>query len=271
MPSNDITLGAGVRQSLISQQQVSVLLARTTERLASGKRVNSPIDDAQAFFAAQDHRNRASDLAARKDAIGEAIQTVETADGAVEGITNLIEQAKGLLASARSTSDTAERASLATQYDSIRTQIDQLAGDSSYRGTNLLGSDDLTVEFNEDGSSDLTISGFDGSSSGLSIDAAAGSFATDTNIDDAETDLDGALTTLRTQSQSLSSNLGVITTREEFTTQLINSLQTGADNLTLSDPNEEGANMLALQTRQQLGVVALSLSSQAQSSVLSLF
>lgn len=271
MALNDITLSSDVRTSLISNQLVASLMSRTSERLATGRRVNSPIDDPLSFFAAQDHRNRASDLAARKDAMGEAIQTVEVADQSIKSIIGLVDQAKGLLASARNTSDSTERANLATQFDEIRTQIDNLAGDSTYRGTNLLDSDDLTVEFNEDGSSDLTVGGFDASASGLSIDAAANSFAADTDIDAASADLDAALSTLRTQAQTLSSNLGIVNARQEFTTEMINSLQTGADQLTLADVNEEGANMLALQTRQQLSIVSLSLSARADSSVLSLF
>lgn len=271
MALNDITLSADIRKSLFSLQTVAGLIGRTSERLASGRRVNSPVDDPQAFFAAQNHNSRAADLAARKDAMGEAIQTVEAANQGVEGIISLIEQAKGLLASARNTSDTTERATLATQFDEIRTQIDELAGDAIYRGNNLLDSDDLTVEFNEDGSSDLTITGFDASSTGLSIDAAANSFASDTDVDAAADDLDAALSTLRSESQTLSSSLGIVTTRQQFTAKMINSLQTGANNLTLADPNEEGANMLALQTRQQLSLVSLSLSAQANQSVLQLF
>ena len=270
MALNDITLSSDVRQNLISLQLVSSLMSRTSQRLATGKRVNNPIDDPQAYFAAQDHLNRAADLAARKDTMAEAIQTAKTADQGIKSIISLIEQAKGLLASARS-AGTTERASLASQFDDLRTQIDELAGDSSYRGTNLLDSDSLTVEFNEDGTSNLTITGFDASTSGLGIDAAANDFASDTDIDAASSDLDSALTTLRTQSQSLSSNLGVINIRMDFTTEMIASLQTGADQLTLADTNEEGANMLSLQTRQQLSMVSLALSSQAQQSILRLF
>ena len=83
--------------------------------------------------------------------------------------------------------------------------------------------------------------------------------------------MDDALSTLRTNAKTLSASNGVINTRQEFTTNMINTLTEGADALTAADSNEEGANMLALQTRQQLGVVALQLSSQAQQSVLRLF
>jgi flagellin len=270
MGINDVTLAGGMRSNLSNLQLVSALQARTTQRLATGKRVNSAVDDPSAYFAAQNHTSRAGDLAARKDTMGEAIQTVKAATQGIEGITKLIEQAKGLAASALSASPS-DRTTLASQFDALRTQIDQLAGDSSYKGTNFLSSGDLTVAFNEDASSSLTISGFDGTATGLGITAANHSWAA---VGDVSTDVDNlnsALSTLRTQAKSLSSNLGVVTTRQEFTTSLINTLTTGADNLTAADPNEEGANMLALQTRQQLGVVALSLSSQAQQSIMRLF
>jgi flagellin-like hook-associated protein FlgL len=271
MPINDITLAGGMRQNLASLQLVASLQARTTERLSTGKRVNNAVDDPSAYFAAQNHLNRASDLAARKDAMGEAIQTVRAAIQGIEAITDLIEQAKGLTASARGATTT-DRATLAAQYNDIRTQIDQLAGDSGYRGTNFLSGDSLVVDFNEDASSSLTVTGFDATTGGdLDIATAAGSWATDANIDAAVSDLDAAMNTLRTEAKTLSANLSVVTTRQDFTTNLIVTLTTGADALTSADQNEEGANMLALQTRQQLGIVALSLSSQSQQSILRLF
>ncbi len=270
MAINDVTLAGGMRGNLQSLQNVSALLSRTTERLATGRKVNSAIDDAAAFFAAEGHRGRASDLAARKDAMSEAIQTIKAASAGISGITKLIEQAKGLATAARS-ADATGRAALATQFGDIMTQIDELAGDSGYKGSNLLQSATLTVEFNEAGTSSIDVVGFDADSGGLSIGAAANAWVADADIDAAVVDLDAALSTLRTNAASLSSSNGVISTRQDFTAEMINTLTTGADNLTAADQNEESANMLALQTRQQLGVVALSLTSQAQQSVLRLF
>jgi flagellin-like hook-associated protein FlgL len=228
------------------------------------------VDDPAAFFSAENNRGRANDLSARKDELGEAIQTVQAALQGVDGITKLIEQAKGLAASAR-TASTADRATLATQFDALRTQIDQLATDANYKGTNFLAAGTLIVNFNEDGSSSLTVTGFDASSTGLAIGAAAGAWASNANIDTAVTDLTTGLNTLRTNAKGLSSNNGVITTRQSFLTDMINTLTTGADNLTAADPNEESANLLALQTRNQLGVVALQMSNQAQQAILKLF
>ena len=271
MAINDITLAGGMRSNLINLQQVSTLQARTTQRLSTGKRVNSAIDDPSAYFAAQNEMSRADDLATRKASMGEAIQTVKAGLQGIDGITNLIQQAQGLAASARSAS-TADRSALATQFDALRAQINQLASDSGYKGTNFLAANSsLVVNFNESNTSNLTISGFDASTAGLGISASANAWVADTDIDGAVNNLNSALSTLRTKAQTLSSSNGVVTARQDFTTNMINTLTTGADQLTAADPNEESANMLALQTRQQLGIVALQLSSQAQQSVMRLF
>jgi flagellin-like hook-associated protein FlgL len=271
MGVNDINLAGGMRQNLTNLQTVALLQARTSQRLATGLRVNSAVDDPSAFFAAQNHRSRANDLAGRKDAMGEAVQTAKAADIGIKAISSLIAQAKGLAASARS-AGTTDAAALATQFASLLTQIDNIATDSGYKGKNLLAGDTLTVEFNESGSSTLDIVGFDASATaGLGIAAAAGNWATSGNIDAAVTTLDAALTTLRNNAKTLSANLGVVTARQDFTTSLVDTLTEGADNLTSADTNAEGANMLALQTRQQLGITSLSLASQAQQGILRLF
>lgn len=271
MAINDINLAGGMRTNLLQLQVTDTLMARTSQRLATGLRVNSAVDDASAFFAAQNNRSRASDLGARKDGMSEAIQTVKAADEGIKAITSLIEQAKGLTASARS-ANTADRATLAGQFDDLLTQIDGLAGDSGYKGTNLLGGDTLTVDLNENGTSTLDIVGFDATAAGdLTIAAAANAWVADTDIDAAVTDLDAALNTLRTNAKTLGSGTGVINARNAFTQGMINTLTEGADKLTVADPNEEGANMLALQTRQQLGIVSLSMSSQSQQAILRLF
>ncbi|MGI9381592.1 MAG: flagellin [Methyloligellaceae bacterium] len=170
------------------------------------------------------------------------------------------------------TTNSSDRAARESEFNDLLTQIDQLARDSSFNGNNLLQSDDLTVIFNEDATSSLTITGVDFDSGGLGISAAAtDSFQTDANINGTLTQLETATATLRTQAATFGSNLSIVEVREQFTKELTNVLETGAANLTLADTNEEGANLLALQTRQQLSTVALSLASQADQQVLLLF
>jgi flagellin len=274
MAISDISLTAGMRNNLVSLQGTVDLLNRTQERLATGKKVNSPLDNATNYFVAKSHMDRASDLSVRKDGMGEAIQTVKAANAGITAITDLIASAKGIAQSALS-AGTTEASTLGAQFNSILDQIDTAAGDSGYKGTNLLGgsTQTLTVKFNESGASALTITGSDASTSsaGLNIADAASNWNSATNINTAITALDSALTTLRTQAKSLSSNLNIITTRDAFTQSMINVLSEGATKLTAADTNEEGANMLMLQVRQSLGTTALSLSAQAAQSVLRLF
>jgi flagellin-like hook-associated protein FlgL len=147
-----------------------------------------------------------------------------------------------------------------------------LAKDATYSGINLLFGDNLKVVFNENGTSTLNISGVTFDANGLGLTAANGtSFQSNTQLDTIISSLDGALTALRSQASKFGSSVTTVQTRQDFTKGLINTLQTGSDNLVLADTNEEGANMLALQTRQQLSTTALSLSAQAAQAVLRLF
>jgi hypothetical protein len=182
---------------------------------------------------------------------GQAGVETATADGTTVTVTTLA---------------STELTSLQAQYNTLRTQLSELAEDSGYKGKNLLSEDDLTVKFE---GATLRVEGFDASTSGLGITAAT--WATGGDID-ADIDLlDASLVTLRQQSSRMSGNLSIISVRQGFSTDIMNTLTEGADKLTLADANEEGGNMLMLQTRQSLSTSALSMSAQAAQSVLRLF
>ena len=269
--NSNISLTSGIRSNLIALQSTSTLISSTQSRLATGKKVNSAVDGPAAFFTAQSLSTRAEGLYSRMDGIAKGIQTVKSADNAITSIKSVIKQMKGVAADAKGTSDATERSSLADKFDELRTQLDQLQTDAKYDGVNLLDSETLTVEFGEKiGSATLDLTGFDGSSTGLGVGAAANAWAADADIDAAVADLEDADGTLKTESRNLSANLSVLTTRQDFTKNLVNILQTGASDLTNADMNEEAANLLALQTQQNLGVNALSLASQSSQSVLRL-
>jgi flagellin-like hook-associated protein FlgL len=279
MAMENITLTSGMRQNLFSMQKTTNLMELTSSRLSSGLKIQTALDDPINFFAAQGHTQRASDLAQRKDEMGEAIQTIKAANNGIEAIQDLIASAKSLAQSAKSIdastggTNSTDRADLATQFDAVLDQIDDLAADASYKGKNFLAgtTTELKVEFDERGDSSLTVTGFDGSASGLSIADATNTWVADTDVDAALDDLENATSNLRTNTKTLSNSLSTITTRQDFTTKMINTLQDGAANLVNADMNEEGANMLMLQTRQALGTTSLSMASQAAQSVLRLF
>jgi len=272
---SDIVLTPGIRSNLLQLQKTADLITLTQTRLATGKRVNTALDDPINFFTAQGLTNRANDLSRLLDAMATGINTIQAADNGVTAITKLVQSAQALATQARQTTDTTVRADLATQFDALLAQIDLLAGDSGFNGINLLDSTnsaDLTLTLNESGTSTVTIAAVDFTAGGdLAINNAANNWGGSADIQAASDDLSAALITLRSQAQSFGSSLSTVQIRQDFTKAMINTLQTGADNLTLADANEEGANLLALQTRQQLSITALSLASQASQAVLRLF
>ena len=289
---SNISLTASMRSNLLSLQNTQSLMDITQERLSTGKKVNSAIDNPSSYYTAQSLTNRASDLSSLLDSMGQAIQTIKAADEGIEAITTFAQQAKAVAQSAADTKDSAERKSLMDQFNAILTQINDVAKDAGYKGVNLLTGGNLDVKFNEGGSSKLQIKGVkadttvDADDGGLGIaagadwgkvaDAAAGATAEEIAAQDAKIKtameaVDKAIATLRTWSSEFGNNYSIVQSREEFTENLINVLTEGADKLTLADMNEESANMLALQTRQQLAINSLSLASQAAQSVLSLF
>mgnify|MGYP003571037239 CR=1 FL=1 len=418
---SDVTLSAAVRNTLLSLQNTTDLINRTNNRLSSGLRVSSPVDDPVAFFSAKALNDRTFTFTERKDGIDQGISTVTAALDGVEGIDSLVRQLKGIANSLKSATGV-QFTDLVTQFNGIRSQIGDLANDADYQGLNLIDntSQSLSVNFADNTSSLLTINATNLRQSGLSIDQAeirtdsklsfaattgaalntTGSVtggvtsfsavdnaqlsvtfngtgervfsttggnsltlsfgtatftiraATNANVtisqgavitlsvvttfqasdlhttgaatgfslslganqllavftggtilgtgassqtlslidasggfqetdflaegaiadlDNIVVDLDGALATLRTESQKLGSNVALLQTRLDFTEAYINTLDEGAGKLTLADLNAEGANLLALQTRQQLGISALSFAGQSEQGILALF
>jgi flagellin len=369
----DIAISSAVRQNLGSLQNTADLLSRTTNRLSTGLKVSSPIDNPTSFFTAQGLSNRASDLATLQDNTGLAVETLNAAATGIDALSTLVEQAKSTANSALNTKikandfastktfsdpttalsafanaasteaititvdgaatvitakaltvskfvsavngisgvtakisgtslaisatngrsvtvassgsggslatdvglagtfdNGANRDAFVTDYNNLLDQIDQLAGDASFNGVNLLNGDSLTAKFNEDGTSKLDITGVTYNASGLGLsDTTTTAFGTDSGINAVTAKLDSAVSTLRKQSSTFGNNLAVVENRQSFTESLISTLESGAGGLTLADTNVEGANLLALQTRQSLGTTALSLANQQDQSVLS--
>ncbi|KQU96694.1 flagellin [Devosia sp. Root105] len=189
-------------------------------------------------------------------------------DGEVDGTTNTGEIGGNTV-----------RKNLVTQFNELRDQLDKFADDASFNGINLLRGDKLKLTFNETGTSTIDIQAKNENgdpiainNTTLGIDHVVNSdFDLDSKLDAKLEILGTALGKLRSQASSFGSNLSIVQNRTDFTKNMINTLETGAANLTLADTNEEAANLLALQTRQQLSSTALSMASQADQAVLRLF
>ncbi len=183
---SDIVLSAGVRSNLLQLQQTSDLITSTQTKLATGKRVNSALDNPNNFFTAQGLDNRANDLNNLLDCMSNGINTIQAANNGITAITKLVQSAQSLVSQAQqtATSDTATRSSLATQFDALLTQIGQLAADSGFNGINLLGGDTLTVTLDErSGGSSTSVTGVNytnANNAPLSIANAANNWADNT-------------------------------------------------------------------------------------------
>ncbi len=171
---SNIQLSSAVRQNLLSLQSTADMMSKTQNRLATGLKVNSALDNPSSFFTASALNNRSSDLSGLLDDMGQSIQTIKAADEGIKAITTLVESAKGKANQALQSSDAADRAKYATEYNELLGQIEQLAKDAGYNGKNLLAGtgNDLSVAFNENGTSKLGIGAVDytNASTGLGLE-----------------------------------------------------------------------------------------------------
>jgi flagellin len=162
--------------------------------------------------------------------------------------------------------------SLQTSFVAVMAQIDALINDTGYNGVNLLKGNNLVTSFNAAGTSSLTTTGVTYDSTGLGFTAAASvDWTTTGNIDTSISEATAAIATLRSQSSAFGVNQAIIQTRTDFTTGMITTLNNGAGTLVNADMSAESANMLSLQTQQQLSLSALSMANQSQQSILQLF
>ncbi|NKB43412.1 MAG: flagellin [Alphaproteobacteria bacterium] len=295
---SDISLSTATRTNLLSLQRTTGLIGRTQERLATGLKVNSAIDDALSFFKARNLNSRASDLQNIKDGITDGVNIIRAGIQGLEAMEQILKQMKALAQSAISSPESATRGKLASQFNELRSQVDNLAEDSSFNGVNLLknataafapGADTLTVRFNErtDALSlnQLIISGV--STSDFNTILAGSAVTTGTAgdatvwgqtgtaavsaINTAIRGIESALVTVRQVAQELGTNSALLEIRRSFTEDIINTLKGGASELVNADLNEESANLLSLQTRQQLGTISLSIAQQSEQAILRLF
>jgi len=398
---SDITLSLGTRSNLLALQTTQSLLQRTSNRLSTGLKVNKPIDDASAFFAAQALTNKAGDQVTGQGNIQQTSNIIETAISGIQSITKLVQNVQGILSSLANATTLSQSSSLVAQYNTLLTQIDNLSNSASYQGINLINTatNSVGVSFNgQPGVNDLTITSIRSDSAGLSFSTiAAGLFfqvvttiasqssrdsiasiasvastqsrsavnaapdllfqdtvassasiasvgsqastasnATNANsapsqssqisvpsvqsqasrsatsainssvsapssqsrasiqsvgssvsigslagaivagvnvslITAVNTQVGNALATLSAAQSTLGSTNAILAVRLEFSKSYVATLQSGAAQLTTADLNEESANLTSLQTAQSLGVVSLSITNQAQQSLLRLF
>ena len=305
---SDITLTASSRNSLLSLTETASLMGRTQNRLTSGLKVSSAIDNAIAYFQAKGLDDRSADFSNRKDQIDQGISGLTAALNGTTLVDSILKQMKGITDSVR-TADASTRAQLGKQFNDLAKQINSGVSDASYQGLNLVNNStaNLTVYFNQGTTANLKVgaqnlnqsmlitgigcaaavktsnatnyvmhalsvggacAGVKGFSNLMSTASTHGSPAAVLNKLAAA--LDKAISKVRATSAGLGGNVTFLQSRMDFTSNYMNTMTQGSGKLTLADLNNEGANLVALQTRQQIGIQSLSIAGQQQQSILSL-
>jgi len=299
---SDVTLSSAMRSNLLSLQATNSLVDRTNTRLSTGLKVSTAADNAVAYFQSKGLTDRATNLTTFKDGISQGISSLNAAIGGLSSIQSILTQMKGIVLSAESASDS-NRAALGTQLNTLGQQLNALANDSSYQGLNLVNAtaSTLTVQFSEKTAAVLVINGVDsrissgeiitqftangasnlagisGIVSGLGGVSAASIYAfsnVSVNVSifaGYAAAFDSGIANVESNTATLGASVALLQTRSDFTTSYINTLTTGGNELVLADLNAEGANLVTLQTRQQLGIQALSFTNRSEQGVLSLF
>jgi flagellin len=257
-------------------------LATTQNRINTGMKVSSAKDDGAIWAIAQNQRATASSLDAVKDSLNRSISTVDVAMSAGTSISDLLSQMKSkALAASDVTLDTNSRTAMSQDFSSLREEIKSAIANATFNGANMITDSTgtspppTTVQAlaSADGKQSITVAAQDlsfGTAGALqslataSLSTATISHALLTVIDSAIAKVSASLGSLGTGSKALTSHL-------TFIGKLQDSITSGVGNLVDADLAKESARLQSLQTKQQLGVQALSIANQSTSVLTSLF
>jgi flagellin len=277
MPLNSVNTNVGAMVALQNLNATSTQLNETQARINTGLKVASAKDNGAIWAIAQNQRSASGSLDAVKDSLQRSVSTVDVALSAGESISDLLLQMKQKsLAASDSTLDANSRAALNDDFKSLRDQISKVVANADFNGVNMIqsGGDTVNALANAAGSSTITVAAQDlslGGSGALSTISSTASIGTQTfafnmiaTLDTAIANVSSSLAKLGTGSKALSSHL-------TFVGKLQDTLDAGVGNLVDADLAKESAKLQALQTKQQLGIQALSIANQSSSILLGLF
>ena len=266
--------------AMIALQNLSTTqsqLQTTQNRVSTGLAISSAKDNAAVYAIAQNQRATSNALNSVISSLQRGQSTVDVALSAGNSVSDLLTQMKALaLSAADTTLDTTSRSALNDEFTSLRDQITKVTGNAVFNGANLIKSGGATIQAlaNSDASSVITVAAQDLSLGGSVLGTALSATATINTVASAS----AMISTLNTAIANVSSALGKLGTGDKalashmtFIQDLQNTIDAGVGNLVDADLAKESANLQALQTKQQLGVQALSIANQSSSILLGLF
>ncbi len=273
--SNSVNTNVGAMIALQNLNATNTDLAVTQSRINTGKKVASVKDNGAIWAIAQGQRADIGALGAVKQSLDRGVAAVDVAIAAGETVSDLLLQLKEkALAATDASLKTAARAALNEDFKALRDQIATVTTNAEFNGVNLLetGATGFNALANAQGNATITV-GAEVMALGSttvsvattqSIDTLTKAAASLTAVNNSIDAVSGALARLGTKSKALTTHLS-------FVGKLTDSLESGVGNLGDADLAKESAKLQALQTKQQLGVQALSIANQTPQLVLSLF
>ncbi len=269
-----VTLGATQRLNYLERGKVSHARDKASSRLSTGRKVNNIKDNPRTFLLAKSLIDRSSSLLAVKSDIGRGIDTLLATQNGLDAAQKLTEQLKGIAVSANSATG-GDLANLARQFDTTRSQLNNLVGDVSFLGTNLLSNPagNLNVRISDNPAQTLTVNGAATDAAGLGIGQASttyNNFATTADINAAVAAADSAISSIQSQGATIVSNAAILSTREEFSQNMADTLQSGAQKMVAADLNREAARLMSANVRDALTVAGMRITAQSDQLVVKL-
>ena len=273
MPLNSINTNAGALIALQNLNATNSELQVTQQRINTGKKVGNAKDNGAIWAMAKTQSANAQSLNSVKDSLQRGQSTIDVALAAGDTITDLLMKMKEKALAASDTSlNTASFNALNADFESLRDQITKAAANAKFNGVSLAdgSTNQMTFLANSDGSG-FTVKAQNLSLSGLVIPSTGAGFATAADAKAMIATIDKAIGTATNKLAALGTSSTGLDTHLTFVGKLQDSLDAGVGNLVDADLAKESAKLQSLQTKQQLGIQALSIANQSTSSILSLF
>jgi len=275
--ANSVNTNVGAMVALQNLNATNADLMTTQSRINTGKKVNNAKDNGAIWAIAQNQRATSSSLNSVMASLQRGQSTVDVALSAGESISDtLVAMKEKALAASDVTLDTASRTALNDEFKSLRDQITKVVTNAVFNGGNMItNTSPTTIKAlaNDAGTSVITVSAQDlslggANLAGITATSTIGTVTTATamiaSVNTAIGAVSSALSKLGTGSKALGSHL-------TFIQKLQDTIDAGVGNLVDADLAKESAKLQALQTKQQLGVQALSIANQSSSILLGLF
>ncbi len=275
MALNSVNTNTGAMVALQNLNQTNRELDVTQGRINTGLKVASAKDNGAIYAIAQGQRATSNALNAVMDSLNRGKSIVDVALSAGETVGDLLNQMKAkALAAMDTTLDATSRTALNEDFKSLRDQIAKTVSNATFNGANMVQASGTTIAAlaNESGASKITVAAQSLALGGANVTVTAtSSFATATAagtvlalVNASITNTSAALAKLGTGSKALDTHLS-------FISKLQDTVDSGIGNLVDADLAKESARLQALQTKQQLGIQALSIANSSTSSILGLF